>query len=228
LALNISDNLEKVRARIVEAARRAGRDPSDITLVAVTKVHPVEAIREAYEAGQRVFGENYVQELSAKAAALEDLPDLTFHFIGHLQRNKAKDVVRVGAVVETVDSPRLAKALAKRAEAAGRKLEVMAQVNVGGEASKSGCAPEEVAALVAAIRGEDALVLRGLMSIPPPTEDPNDSRPYFARLRALGEEHAPGLGLSMGMSHDLDVAVEEGATHVRVGTAIFGPRPARS
>jgi hypothetical protein len=189
-------------------------------------MHSADAIRAAYAAGQRVFGENYVQELVAKAAATGDLPDVTFHFIGHLQRNKAKDVARLGVVVETVDSIRLAHALCQRAEAEGRTLDVMVQVNVGGESQKAGVLPEEVPALVAAVRAEPALVLRGLMTIPPEVDDPEDARAYFAHLRALRDAHAPGLGLSMGMSHDLEVAVEEGATHVRVGTAIFGERPA--
>jgi hypothetical protein len=200
---DIAKNLDAVRARVAAAAARAGRRLDDVIVVAVS-----------------------VQELVAKAAATGDLPDVTFHFIGHLQRNKAKDVARLGVVVETVDSIRLAHALCQRAEAEGRTLDVMVQVNVGGESQKAGVLPEEVPALVAAVRAEPALVLRGLMTIPPEVDDPEDARAYFAHLRALRDAHAPGLGLSMGMSHDLEVAVEEGATHVRVGTAIFGERPA--
>jgi pyridoxal phosphate enzyme (YggS family) len=222
--IDVAKNLEGIRERIASAAKRVNRDPAEVTLVAVSKVHPPEAIRTAHAAGQRVFGENYVQELLAKATALEDLDDLSFHFIGHLQRNKAKDVARLNVVVETVDSARLADALAKRAEAAGRRLSVMVQVNVGGEAQKSGCAPDEVASLVKAVRGHEPLELLGLMTIPPLTEEAEQSRPFFAALRALRDAHAPGLALSMGMSHDFEVAIEEGATHVRVGTAIFGPR----
>lgn len=228
MAVNIADNLAVVRERMAGAARRAGRDPSDVALVAVSKVHPVSAIREAHAAGQRVFGENYVQELSSKADALADLGDVSFHFIGHLQRNKAKDVVRVGAVVETVDSHRLARAIAQRAEGKAQTMRVMVQVNVGGEAQKSGCAPAETAALIEAVHAEESLQLTGLMTIPPPSDDPEGARAHFAALRALRDAHAPGLGLSMGMSHDLEVAIEEGATFVRVGTAIFGPRPPRT
>ncbi len=223
-SVDVAKNLEAIRARIAAAAERAGRAPESVTLVAVSKVHPPEAIRAAYAAGQRVFGENYVQELVQKAAALEDLEDLTFHFIGHLQRNKAKEVARLGAVVETVDSARLADALDKRASAEGVRLSVMLQVNVGGEAQKSGCPPEAVESLVAAVRGHASLELLGLMTIPPLTDEAEDSRPFFAALRALRDAHAPGSALSMGMSHDFEVAIAEGATHVRVGTAIFGPR----
>ncbi len=222
--IDIAANLDAIRTRMAAASRRAGRDPSDTTLVAVSKVHPPEAIRAAYAAGQRVFGENYVQEMVGKARALEDLEALRFHFIGHLQRNKAKDVARLNVVVETVDSLRLAEALAKRAERAEVELSVMVQVNVGGEAQKSGCAPEETGALVEAVRARPSLKLLGLMTIPPLTREAEESRPFFEELRVLRDRHAPGMALSMGMSHDFEVAIEEGATHVRVGTAIFGPR----
>jgi pyridoxal phosphate enzyme (YggS family) len=223
-SVDVADNLRGIRERIAAAAKRAGRDPAEVTLVAVSKVHPPEAIRAAHAAGQRVFGENYVQELVGKARALEDLEDVSFHFIGHLQRNKAKDVVQLNVVVETVDSVRLADALAKRAAAAGKCLSVMVQVNVGGEAQKSGCAPSEVASVVKTVREHESLELLGLMTIPPLTEAAEESRPFFAALRELRDAHTPGLALSMGMSHDFEVAIEEGATHVRVGTAIFGPR----
>lgn len=218
---SIAERLEKVHERIERACARAGRPASEVTLVAVSKTHPPEAVREAYEAGQRLFGENYVQELVAKAKALDALTDLRWHFIGHLQRNKVKDLVRTGALVETVDSIRLAAELAKRARG---PQPVFVQVNVAGEAQKSGCAPEELDALVAAIRSHDVLELRGLMTVPPLGESPEASRPHFAKLRALAEQH--GLEeLSMGMSADLEIAIEEGATIVRVGTAIFGARP---
>jgi len=149
---------------------------------------------------------------------------LKFHFIGHLQRNKAKQVVRVGAVVETVSSPRLATALGTRAAAAGQTLDVYVQVNVGGEVQKSGCTVGDAPAVLDAVREHEGLILRGLMTVPPATDDPAEVRPFFARLRELRDELAPGLGLSMGMSRDLEIAVEEGATIVRVGTAIFGSR----
>lgn len=223
----IAANIAAVRGQIAEAAARAGRDVADITLVAVSKVHGPDAIRAAHGAGHRVFGENYVQELVDKADALGDLDGLVFHFIGHLQRNKAKHVVRVPAVVETVDSSRLAAALGGRATAAGHTLDVYVQVNVGGEAQKSGCSIARAGEVIEAVRGQEGLTLRGLMTVPPAAPDPAAMRPHFARLRALRDELAPGLGLSMGMSRDLEVAVEEGATVVRVGTAIFGSRPPR-
>lgn len=235
----IREGLEQVRERIERACARAGRSSSEVTLVAVSKTHPAEAVREAYAAGQRVFGENYVQELSEKSAALADLEGLRWHFIGHLQRNKVKDVARVGAligaerspsrsgatvVIETVDSARLAIEIDKRAAAS--KVPVLLQVNVAGEAQKSGCTPDELETLVRAVRELEHLELRGLMTVPPLGEAPEASRPHFARLRALAERH--GLGeLSMGMSADLEVAIEEGATLVRVGTAIFGARASR-
>lgn len=219
----VAARLAAVRARIDAACARAGRDPSGVELVAVSKTQPAEAVRAAYVAGQRVFGENYVQELVAKAAALSDLDGLRWHFVGHLQRNKAKDVAGVARCVETVDSPRLAEALAKRVSPGMPPLEVMLQVNVGGEVQKSGCAPEELPALIDAVRAAPSLSLRGLMTVPPFGESPEASRPHFRALRALAERH--GLSeLSMGMSADLEVAIEEGATIVRVGTAIFGAR----
>lgn len=219
----IATRLEAVRARIDAACARAGREPGSVALVAVSKTQPAEAVRAAYLAGQRVFGENYVQELAEKSKSLADLAELRWHFIGHLQRNKAKDVAAVARCVETVDSPRLAEALAKRATPGAPPLEVMLQVNVGGEAQKSGCAPAELPALIDAVRAQPSLSLRGLMTVPPLGEAPEASRPHFRALRELAGRH--GLReLSMGMSADLEVAIEEGATTVRVGTAIFGSR----
>lgn len=209
----IAERLREVDERILRAAERAGRDPASVTLVAVSKTHPALAIREAYAAGARVFGESYAQELAGKAEELRDLADLRWHFIGHLQRNKVKQLP-LRAVVESVGSARLADALAPRGG------EVFLQVNVADEQSKSGCSIAELPSLVAHVRAIESLVLRGLMTIPPAGEDP---RPRFRRLRELALEH--GLpDLSMGMSADLEIAVEEGATLVRVGTAIFGPR----
>lgn len=210
----IAARLAEVRARIARACAVAGRDPSAVALVAVSKTKSADDVRAAYAAGQRDFGENYVQELREKAEALRDL-DLRWRFIGHLQRNKAKDVVGVASCIETLDSTRLADAIAKRGAA-----EVMIQVNVAGEKQKGGCAPEDLEALVAHVRALAALDLRGLMTIPPLGGDP---RPHFRALRALARDH--GLReLSMGMSADLESAIEEGATSVRVGTAIFGGR----
>jgi pyridoxal phosphate enzyme (YggS family) len=223
VVIDIAANLAAVHERIADACARRGRAPDDVRLVAVSKVHGPEKIRAAYAAGQRVFGENYVQELVEKADALADLEDLRWRFIGHLQRNKAKFVARVPAAVETVDSPRLARELDKRARSEGVRLEVLLQVNVGGEAQKSGCATVELPALLDAARALPNLDVRGLMTVPPLGEAAEKSRPYFAKLAELAAAHGMAE-LSMGMSGDLEVAVEEGATLVRVGTAIFGPR----
>ena len=223
----ISTRLAAVRARIDEATIRAGQKPGSVRLVAVSKTKPAEAIREAYAAGQRDFGENYVQELTQKAAALADLADLRLHFIGALQRNKAKQAASAASVIHTVDREELAVELDRRAGALGRTLDVLLEVNVGGEASKAGCAPEAVPSLLEAARRSVHLRVVGLMAIPPFLDDPEAVRPYFARLRALRDGlEAPSLlpELSMGMSHDFHVAIEEGATIVRVGTAIFGAR----
>lgn len=217
----IAARLAEVNARIARAAERTKRDPASVHLVAVSKMHDAAAIREAYDAGQRVFGENYVQELAGKAKQLAALPDLTWHFIGHLQRNKVKDVLATNAVVETVDSIRLAEEIAKRATPEA-PVPVLLQVNVAREAQKSGASIEELPALIAQVRALPMLALRGLMTIPP-AGTPEDARPHFRALRALAAEHALA-DLSMGMSADLEVAVEEGATLVRVGTAIFGAR----
>ncbi len=221
----VAGGLRAARETIARACDRVGRDPASVRLVAVSKMHGPEMVRAAYEAGQREFGENYVQEMCAKADALGDLPGLRWRFIGHLQRNKAKQVVPVASVVETVDSIRLAEELDRRAADRGVRLEVLLQVNVGGEAQKSGCDPSELAALAGAARGLPSLDLRGLMTVPPYTEDPEGARPCFRRLFELAREHSlPDL--SMGMTHDLEVAIEEGATIVRVGTMIFGERVA--
>lgn len=222
---DIAEAIGRVRERIERACERAGRDPASVRLIAVSKAHPEDAIRRAYDAGMRVFGENYAQELAAKAAALGDLPDIHWRFIGHLQRNKIKLVERANATVDTLDSVRLAEALSSRAASRGVEVEALLQVNIGGEAQKSGCDPEEVPALVEAVRALPNISLRGLMTVAPHFEDVAETRPVFAGLRALGAAH--GLPeLSMGMTHDLEPAVEEGATMLRIGTAIFGPRPA--
>lgn len=226
----IAQRLEAVRERIARATERAGRAPGSVTLVAVSKTKPPEAIREAYAAGQRIFGENYVQELVDKRAALSDLTDLELHFIGHLQRNKVKDVLRAGATIETLDSVRLLDELARRAAAMGTRVPVLLQVNVAREPQKGGCDPDALPELLALARAAPALTLRGLMTIPPLDAAPELSRPHFRALRELAEKHldlerARGpVWLSMGMSADLEIAIEEGATHVRVGTAIFGER----
>jgi PLP dependent protein len=227
--MGVTEQLLEVRRRIERAAREASRDPASVALLAVSKGHPAASVREAYEAGQRLFGENYAQELTAKAAELADLDDLTLHFIGHLQRNKVKDVVRSARVIETVDRIDLAIEIDKRAPSS---IEVLLEVNVGGEAQKAGCAPADVAQLLRGAAALPKLRVVGLMTIPPADDDPEASRPHFARLRTIAAELRaagldPGPHLSMGMSHDFEVAIAEGATLVRVGTAIFGARPPR-
>lgn len=219
---SIADGLKSVQLRIAAACAAANRSVSDVKLVAVSKTHPAAAIREAYALGQRAFGENYVQELVKKAEELADLPDLEWHLIGHLQRNKVKDVSRITHVVETVDSERLALALAERATFEKKIQNVFIQVNVGGEGQKSGCLVSELGTLVATVRAQSSLNLRGLMTVPP-EGDAATTRPYFAQLRSLASRE--GLHeLSMGMSGDLEAAIAEGATSIRVGTAIFGHR----
>lgn len=222
----IAERLSQVRARIDRACLRAGRDPASVRLLAVAKGHGPLAIRAAYASGQRDFGENYVQELEGKAKALLDLQDLRFRFIGRLQRNKAKLACELVHAVDTVDSEALARELSRRAGALGRELEVLIQVNVDREAQKAGVLPEQVPALIDTVRVLPALSLAGLLAIPRASEDPERARPAFAALRELARQHAL-RELSIGMSADLEVAVEEGATLVRVGTAIFGPRPQR-
>jgi pyridoxal phosphate enzyme (YggS family) len=204
------------------ARARAGIPPG-VTLVAVSKGHPAEAVRAAHEAGQRHFGENYVQEWRAKAEALADLADLSWHFVGSLQANKVKYLVGRVALVHTVDREELAAEISRRSVRAGAVTRVLLEVNVAGEASKAGCRPEEAARLAEAVRRLPGVALEGLMCIPPAEGDP---RPHFAALRGLRDRL--GLAeLSMGMSGDYPAAIEEGATLVRVGTAIFGERPPR-
>lgn len=219
----IADNLHVVRARIASAARASGRDPGAVRLVAVSKFHPVSALREAYAAGQRQFGENYAQELADKALALADLPDLSLRFIGGLQRNKLKLLVDAHAAVETLASEAHARALHERARAAHCACEVMIQVNVLGETQKGGIAPDDLPPLVELVRSLSALRLSGLMTIPP-ADDLAASERAYRTLATLATQHQLSE-LSMGMSDDLEIAVQQGATSVRIGTAIFGPRP---
>ena len=215
---SLEDRLATVRERIARSAERARRDPSGILLLAVTKVFPASVIHEAYALGLRDFGENYVQEFESKAPSVASLAGARFHLIGHLQSNKSRRAAELFQVVQTVDSPKLAH----RLNEAGR-LEVMLEVKLSGEEAKSGADPEELPELVAAVRECRNLDLRGLMTMPPWSDDPEASRPYFRGLRELAERH--GLReLSMGMSHDLETAIEEGSTCVRVGTALFGKR----
>jgi PLP dependent protein len=231
--MSMAENLSAIRERIETTARRAGRDPRDIKLMAVSKTQAPDRIREAYTAGQRLFGENRVQEFASKAAELADLRDVEWHMIGHLQTNKAGKAAEIFAAVDSVDSLKLAEKLDASARGLNKKLKVLIEINLGGEAAKSGVAadsPELEELLLAAPRFE-ALDFRGLMTVPPLTEDPEGARPYFRRLRELRDSIAarklPGIRLdelSIGMSHDFEVAIEEGSTCVRVGTAIFGAR----
>jgi pyridoxal phosphate enzyme (YggS family) len=231
--MSVGANIVSIKERIASAARRAGRNPDNVALMAVSKTQPPERIREAYEAGQRLFGENRVQEFAAKAGALQDLQDAEWHMIGHLQTNKAARTAELFPAVDAIDSLKLAEMLDTAARKLGRKLDVLIEINVGGEAAKSGIAPDSPALdhlLLAAPRLE-ALVFGGLMTVPPFTNDPEGARPYFRKLRELRDTIAarklPAIAmshLSMGMSHDFEVAVEEGSACVRVGTAIFGER----
>ena len=223
----IAERLSQIRSRIAAAAHAAGRPPESVRLIAVSKTKPATDIRQAYAAGQRDFGENYVQELALKAAELADLPELRFHFIGHLQRNKVKNVVAHAHMVHTVDSVRLAQELEKRVPQAKAPFAVLVEVNVGGEAQKSGVAPDQVDAVLDAVDAAEALTLRGLMTVPPWSEAPGEARRYFDALASLrdrvgGRARLPEM--SMGMSADLEHAIAAGATYVRVGTAIFGER----
>jgi len=216
---SLRENLAAVRERIARSAERARRDPAEITLLAVTKIFPAAAIQEAYELGLRDFGENYVQEFEGKAPAVGGLAGARFHLIGHLQSNKAKRAAELFQAIQTVDSAKLAR----RLDEAGQALEVMLEVKVSEEEAKHGADPAALPGILDALRGCRNLRLAGLMTMPPWSGDREASRPYFRRLRELAEQH--GLrGLSMGMSHDLETAIEEGATCVRVGTALFGKR----
>lgn len=221
----IAHNLELVKARIDAAAKRGNRDPDSILLVAVSKTKPAPAIREAYAAGQRTFGENYAQELRDKAEELKGL-DISWHFIGHLQKNKVKYVAPVASFVETVDSIELAETISNRAT---KTISCLIEINIGAEDSKSGTSPDNVLSLAEGISKLPNLSLKGLMIIPPFDSDPEKSRPYFKKAKELFDKineqlATPLTELSMGMSHDLEVAIEEGATIIRVGTAIFGGR----
>ena len=214
----LADRLAAVRERILRAAERARRDPALIRLLAVTKIFPAEAIQEAYALGLREFGENYVQEFEGKAPRVRELAEARF-LIGHLQSNKAARAAELFQVVQTVDSAKLAR----RLNDAGRPLDVMLEVKLSQEEAKSGAGPGEVPALIDAVRACPNLRLRGLMTMPPWSEDPEAPRGCFRSLRELAELN--GLSeLSMGMSNDLETAIEEGSTCVRVGTALFGKR----
>jgi PLP dependent protein len=227
----IAANLERVRERIARAAAQAGRRAEEITLVAVSKTFPAGAIRAAYEAGLRHFGENRVQEFEAKQAALADL-DATWHFIGRLQSNKARRAAHLFGRIDSLDSLSLALKLDAAAAAEQKRLPVLIEVHMGGEATKGGAAEADLPALATGVVALPHLELLGLMAIPPYSDDPERVRPYFRKLRELRDTVRSRLELSlpvlsMGMSHDFDVAIEEGAAEIRIGTALFRERPAK-
>jgi pyridoxal phosphate enzyme (YggS family) len=232
--MTIASNLSAIHDRIARAAKRAVRNADDIALMAVSKNQPAARIVEAYEVGQRLFGENRVQEFSEKVGALASLNAAHFHMIGHLQSNKAPKAVEVFQAVDSLDSAKLAERLNSAAEKLGKPLEILIEINVGGEQAKSGLASNspELESIIASAPSWKHLRIRGLMTVPPFTEDSEGSRPYFRQLCQLRDRIAarnpPGVSLdllSMGMSHDFEVAIEEGSTCVRIGTAIFGDRP---
>jgi PLP dependent protein len=232
--MSIPLNIAEIRQRISTASHRCGRQPHEIVLMAVSKTQPAERIREAYAGGIRVFGENRVQEFGGKAGSLRDLPTAEWHMIGHLQSNKAAKAAELFGSVDSLDSVKLADRLNAAAEKENKKMPVLIEMNVGGEESKSGVLPDsrDLEDILLAAPRFGALEFHGLMTVPPFTDDAQGSRPYFRRLREIRDTIArrklPGISmevLSMGMSHDFEVAVEEGSTCVRVGTAIFGERP---
>jgi len=236
----IAENIARVKEQIAAAARRAGRDPQDILLMAVSKTVSPEAIREAYAAGVRLFGENRVQEFQAKSSALANLSSTglkdnaaQWHMIGHLQSNKAAKAAELFSAVDSVDSLRLAERLNAAAQSMGKKIPILIEINIGEEAAKSGLPPggEEIEALLRAAPRLQNIAMDGFMTVPPFMENPGQSRPFFRRMRALRDainaRNLPGIAmrtLSMGMSHDFPAAIEEGSTCVRIGTAIFGGR----
>jgi len=220
---SLPERLAAVRERIARAAERARRDPAEVTLLAVTKIFPASAIQEAYRLGLREFGENYVQEFEGKAPEVGRLAGARFHLIVHLQSNKSKKAAELFQVIQTVDSVKLAGRLNEAGAALGVTLDVMLEVKLSHEDAKSGADPDQLPEIIAAVHQCPNLRLLGLMTMPPWTGDAEAARPIFRRLRELAEQHGLG-GLSMGMSHDLEAAIEEGSTCVRVGTALFGKR----
>jgi PLP dependent protein len=228
-ANSIADNLAMIREKIARAAQRVGRRPEEITLVGISKTIPEDRIREAFEAGVRHFGESRVKEWETKAPQLQDI-SATWHMVGHLQRNKAARALSLFHSVDGLDSLPLAEKL-NLAAGDGRHMPVLIEVRLDAAPKKSGCDPEEVHRLAEGVLLLPHLELRGLMTVPPATDDPEKARPTFQRLRQLRDELAQSLNrplpeLSMGMSHDFEIAIEEGATQVRIGTALFGSRAA--
>lgn len=231
---DLAGSFARVRAELAAAAHDAGRDPASVTLVAVSKTQPAAVIRAAYDLGQRDFGENYVQEWQEKAAQLADLTDLRWHFLGHVQRNKIRQVIGKVALLHSADDMAGIDEMQRAAWSAGTTQDVLLQVNLGEEAQKRGCGPADAELFGDVLLRSPNLRLRGLMTLPPLELDAEQVRPHFKQLREIRDEMLaqwrgkPGapqaLWLSMGMSGDFPVAIAEGATHVRVGTALFGPR----
>ena len=228
--MSVAENVKRVQERIRRACDGSGRAPGDVRLIAVSKTKPAEAVRQAYAAGLREFGENRVQEAAGKRKELEDL-DITWHLIGHLQSNKARQACELFGWIQSVDSLAIAQRIDRFATGFGHRLPVLIEVHLGDEASKFGVEESELARLAEQVGALESLELRGLMVLPPFFDDPQDVRPYFSQLRELaariGARKLPGVQmreLSMGMSHDFEIAIEEGATIVRVGTALFGSR----
>lgn len=230
--VDIKENIRLIRQRINNAAEKANRDPSSIRLVAVSKRHDVQEVLQALEAGQLIFGENYLQEAGEKIEKVGQIYGLKWHLIGHLQSNKARQAAYLFDMIETVDRLKLAKALDRYAGEARRILPVLIQVNIGREEQKAGVSPEETEQFLIRLKEYPGLRVRGLMAMPPQRSDPEEVRPWFRELRMMAENfRSKGLftekervELSMGMSHDFETAIEEGSTLVRVGTAIFGSR----
>ncbi|MGC9034429.1 MAG: YggS family pyridoxal phosphate-dependent enzyme [Verrucomicrobiia bacterium] len=225
--MGIAENLESVKKRIEQACERANREPSSVTLVAIAKGHPPEAVNEAASLGVRIFGENKVQEAKSKIPLC--VSGITWHMVGHLQTNKAKDAVELFDMIHSVDSLKLAQELNKRAEKIEKKIPVLIEVNISGETSKFGYFPELLIGEIQSISALSYLEVQGLMTMAPFTDNPEDTRPVFRKLRDLksrceGIVNRPLPHLSMGMSNDFEIAIEEGATLVRIGTAIFGER----
>ncbi len=218
---SVAERVAEVRERMAVACARANRATDSVRLVAISKKQPEERVRAAMDAGLREFGENYAQELAARVSSFSEVEGVRWRFVGPLQSNKVNLVVRTGAAIDSLHSPDLADALRRRVR--HQPIEVLIQVNTAGESQKSGCAPSAVPALVEAVRAMPELNLRGLMTVPPFTDDPEDARPHFRTLAALARSLALSE-LSMGMSADFEVAIEEGATMIRVGTDLFGPR----
>ena len=232
--MTIASNLAAIRDRIAQAAQRAKRNPADIALMAVSKTQPAANIIEAYAAGQRLFGENRVQEFADKFPQLADLHEAELHMIGHLQSNKTAKAAEIFHAVDSIDSAKLAQRLNDAAQQLGKSVDVLIEINIGGEQAKSGIAPNspELESVLTQAPNWKFLHIRGLMTVPPFTEDPEGARPHFRQLRELrdrlAERNLPSVTLdvlSMGMSHDFEVAIAEGSTCVRIGTAIFGTRP---